>query len=522
MSDRTLYYFAVGGTGALSVEPLLHLCAAGLGPARLSVTLIDADAGNPALARALELLLTYTQVRELFGKPTDGFFRTEIISTKGGGTWTPLGTGNGAVSGEVSLESFVQKALMVDSCEDARHLLDLLFSDSEQKERLKEGFRGHPAIGSVLMHGLKDAVVFKEMMASAKNDAESCFFAVGSVFGGTGAAALPVLAEILAQIGIARDRVGAALVTPYYSLGQPSQAEEQDHRLKPDSARFLYAATGALPTYVHGDSQYGRLYAVGDDQSLAQARKIYSAGGKDQRNDPHFVELYAAAAALDFMSSRESAGLSPIRYVTVGDPDPTWTDLPLAGVNDLVALFIASNFFLQYFGAHRSPADEQRLTNELQKVGGWLHDIALKPTFVREHARELNTLGKYFESVWGYLWAITNNYRALRLVNFDIPTSTRVSVPATYASGGDGSSEFSLPQVDRCFEGYNARRRGGWLKRAEPDHLGSLAEMFNWYNLVNVAGDTGMRGLLRYLRLGSHKFFADWYSPAGVSQRVQV
>src|SRR6185295_12165124 len=102
MSDRTLYYFAVGGTGALSVEPLLHLCAAGLGPDRLSVTIVDADAGNPAMSRALELLVTYRQVREMFGKPTEGFFRTEVLAPgKGGATWTPIGSGNGATSGEI-------------------------------------------------------------------------------------------------------------------------------------------------------------------------------------------------------------------------------------------------------------------------------------------------------------------------------------------------------------------------------------------------------------------------------------
>src|SRR5437868_4187251 len=100
MPSDTLYYFAVGGTGALTVEPLILLCAAGLGPTRLAVTLIDADAANPAFARAQMLLKQYGDVRNSFGRPANGFFRTELIRTKRSeSVWSPLGSADPGQAG---------------------------------------------------------------------------------------------------------------------------------------------------------------------------------------------------------------------------------------------------------------------------------------------------------------------------------------------------------------------------------------------------------------------------------------
>src|SRR5215216_5539849 len=122
-SERTLYYFAVGGTGALTVEPLLLLCAAGIGPRRLAVVLIDADAANPALARAQALLKNYEQVREAFGKPEQGFFSTERSQS----VWSPLGV-DAAQGGDLSLERFSERARMAGQNRAAGTLFDLLFS----------------------------------------------------------------------------------------------------------------------------------------------------------------------------------------------------------------------------------------------------------------------------------------------------------------------------------------------------------------------------------------------------------
>jgi hypothetical protein len=510
MADRTLYYFAIGGTGALSVEPLLHLCAAGLGPERLAVTLIEPDAGSPALGRAITLVESYERVREAFSRPATGFFRTQLIRTqRKDSVWSPLGP-QGAGTGDYTLESYVQRTKMEDESRDALHLFELLFSPAQQREKLKEGFRGNPAIGSVMMHELRDATLFRELLSGAKNDAEARFFATGSIFGGTGASALPVLAKLLSDAGIAGDRLGTALVTPYYALSVPSADEGRDGRLKPDSAKFLSATAAALPTYTGGHTKYGSLYVMGDEQSLSQPRKTYSAGGPNQLNDPHFIELFAALAALDF-ADRPREGML---YAAVSDAEPGWRDLPLdeARRRGLRAFFLAANFFLQYYGATRGAAEEQRLESQMQKMP-WLQDVALTPDFVRAHARALNELGAYFEAVWGWLWAAAHNYRKLRLVSFEVGSGKTVRVPDSYASREEGPVR--LPIVEDMLHGFNARRKRTIFGRGDADRLESLESMFSWYNRVRRQDLKGMPGFLQRMREGSEAFVDEWYTPEG-------
>jgi hypothetical protein len=516
MSERTLYYFAIGGTGALSVEPLLHLCAAGVGPDRLGIILIDPDAANPALERALALIERYQNVRKDFGSPAEGFFRTELIRTqRQQSVWSPLGSGNDHIQGQNTLESYVQRALMEGESRDALHLFETLFSPAQRREKLEEGFRGNPAIGSIMMHGLKDAPLFRELMNSAKSDTDARFFACGSIFGGTGASALPVVAKLLTDAGIDRLRIGAALVTPYYALGVPSDDEERDGRLKPDSEKFLSATSAALPTYTRGHTRYGSLYVIGDEQSLSKPRKQYSAGGASQLNDPHYVEFFAALAALSF--ARE--GSEGMHYASVGDAEPTWSDLmlPESEGRQLRAFIIASSFFLQYFGASRSPADEQRIQAELEKIP-FLQDIQLTPSFVRTDARQLNNLGEYFEAVWGWLWATSHNYQALRLVSFATPSAREFHIPTTYASRDLRASH--LPRVEQSLSGFNTRRRRGIFKRGDPDRLDSLAEMFRWYHNSANPGLNGLPGLLHHLHVGTDAFISDFYSPGMTNASV--
>src|SRR5688500_2676212 len=74
----------IGGTGSKVVESVVHLCAAGLGPDKLHVFMIDPDQGNGNLTRTKSLIKKYTGLRALFrqaeGNPC---FRTEIVIPPG-------------------------------------------------------------------------------------------------------------------------------------------------------------------------------------------------------------------------------------------------------------------------------------------------------------------------------------------------------------------------------------------------------------------------------------------------------
>jgi hypothetical protein len=94
-----------------------------------------------------------------------------------------------------------------------------------------------------------------------------------------------------------------------------------------------------------------------------------------------------------------------------------------------------------------------------------------------------------------------------------------VRLPHTYASA-QSQPEVPLPMVEKCLWGRAARRQKGWFRKGAADALTSPAEMFNWYNEVNKLDVQGLPGLLRYLREGSERFIADWFSAATEARKV--
>lgn len=520
MNETTaLYYFAIGGTGALSVEPLVHLCAAGLGPPSVRVVLIDADSASPAVERALELLEQYRRVREAFGRPARGFFRTDITPTQQERVhWSPIGKENpGADGGNTTLSTYVTETRMGGSLADARLLFDLLYSDRQQDEALREGFRGNPAIGSILLSGLKDAGLMADIRKSAEGDTGKAFFATGSIFGGTGAAGLPVVANLLRpergeheadgawkeRRANFRARMGAALVTPYFSLPPAPTDASTRGRLHPDSSGFLRNTRAALPTYTRGRTGYGSMYVIGDARSLPHQRRVYSAGGKEQRNDPHAVELYAALGALHFAGNRPPAAEdATFHYTRVTGLAPGWADLPLSHDDrqGLQALLVAANFFLQYFRATRTDDDERMLIRELHTLP-WPAHVHLNASFVRQNRAELDVLGAYFSELWGYLFALQNAPTAqqtrLSLVRFGEGAGIRGRTPARYPFS-DPEPEFVLPRVDATLPGLG-----------QAVALRENVDFFRWFNRVRERDPRGVAGFLHYLHAASLGYVRD-------------
>src|SRR4051812_21365741 len=94
MRRSALTFFALGGSGVRAIEPLLHLCALGLGPRQLKIIIIDPDQSNAAVARSRSIMERYIRIRQLLerdGAPEDGYFRTEVIDVVGRNIlWSPI------------------------------------------------------------------------------------------------------------------------------------------------------------------------------------------------------------------------------------------------------------------------------------------------------------------------------------------------------------------------------------------------------------------------------------------------
>jgi hypothetical protein len=498
---RSLTFFALGGSGIRALEPLLHLCALGLGPRQLRVVLIDPDQSNAAVARSRSLLDLYRRVRDELardGAPEDGYFRTEVVDALGGGSalWSPIADEEHLQDATFSVRA--DRELMVGRAAPLGALFDLLYADRVRRMDLTLGFRGVPSIGTVFMNRLREQLFFEQILTQQHADADAMFFTVGSVFGGTGAAALPVVGRALVDglrsregrndiPGVAQHKVGAALLLPYFTLPTPTSHDAPDGGLRPEAAIFAQNAAAALPTYTGRDARYGGYYVLGDSEPRQQERN--EVGGEAQANRSHYVELYAALAALDFTArggERVDQPLPVFRTAAVASNNVRWSDLPLddASRRRLMGGVVAAHTFLTLFrpdGGSR-PGLDARLHGTT-----WMDTLGIRGTALQERSPLFDLLGRFFQRTWEWAGELGASSPSLEFVQ-------RPGTPA------------SRLRHDEAVGGRRPARR--MRDTSEDGH-----EVFRHWNVASVRyGRTGFKGLLPVLREGSELFAAERFA----------
>ncbi|HEX8394032.1 MAG TPA: hypothetical protein VF665_16945 [Longimicrobium sp.] len=478
IQQRTLTFLALGGSGVRSIEPLLYLCAFGLGPRRLRLVLIDPDQSNAAVKRSRELIETYRETRRALAEQgaADVYFRTEVIDGAGSSlVWSPITDDEGLADARFSTR--VDRTLMRGRGAALGHLFDLLNPERIRGMDLTMGFRGVPSIGTVFMNRLRDESFFAQMLSQSQAEADGVFFAVGSIFGGTGSAAFPVIGRALADgikardggtdiAGVPPQRIGGALYLPYFTLPAPETRDAPDGGPRPETVLFAQNAAGALPTYLTTSTGYGALYMVGDSVPREQLRN--EVGGEKQANDAHYVELFGALAALDFTArggEEPSARLPVVRATAVDGRDPGWADLPLdeASRGRLVGGMVAAHTFLTAFRPDgRAHPD---LSGVLRGVT-WAGLLKLTPEELAARTRALDGMARVFGSAWAWLAELRRSTPALALVpaSNGRPTEVRPDelIEGRAAAGRERRARHTAPVVFRYWNeaAYAHRGRG--------------------------------------------------------------
>ena len=325
------YAIGIGGTGAKCLEALVHLAAAGMMPDdELYVLFVDPDTANGSLDGAQQTLTRYMRCKDALQLGKASLFKNKIVSAEPN-VWTPFED----KARQTLNQFFYYDDLSMAKDQNRRaaaHLFELLFSKQERGTSLEYGFRGHPSIGSAVMARTVDLGetepwgTFRQRIA---NDEQAKVFLIGSIFGGTGASGFPTIARLVKnKLGETnageRAVLGGALVLPYfYFLSQDSP------ELQAKSEAFLMNTQAALKYYYLWSRTdiYKAVYFFGDD---ARTQVEPCLGGQQQRNAPHFIELYAALAAIDFFE-KDFEGDEPTQYfMTARHEENTlqWKDLP--------------------------------------------------------------------------------------------------------------------------------------------------------------------------------------------------
>jgi hypothetical protein len=438
IEQRTLTFLALGGSGIRSIEPLLYLCAFGLGPRQLRLVLIDPDQSNAAVKRSRELIELYRETRRALAEEGAAgvYFRTEVVDAVGSAlVWSPIADDEGLANARFSAR--VDRTLMRGRSAALGHLFDLLNPERVRNMDLTMGFRGVPSIGTVFMNRLRDEQFFEQLLSQGQTEADAVFFAVGSIFGGTGSAAFPVVGRALADglkgrdgasdiAGVPPQRIGGALFLPYFTLPAPDTREAPDGGPRPETVLFAQNAAGALPTYLTTTTGYGGLYMLGD--SVPRAQKKNEVGGERQANDAHYIELFGALAALDFAArpgEDAAARLPVVRSTAIGGHDPGWGDLPLDARSRarLIGGIVAAHTFLRTL---RPDGDVSPDLAETLRGVTWLQLLRFKPGELVARTQALDGMGRFFSAAWTWLAEMRRSNPALALVPASSGTPTAV------------------------------------------------------------------------------------------------
>jgi hypothetical protein len=293
-----LHIIGVGGTGHKIMGALIHLTACGafkgkLGQAEIKgirALTIDADDSNGNLSQTKNILSAYRRYYDaLSGAGALGLVNIEPISDD---VNIPL-----FKEDKKSISRTFNIPQYAGSDDDV--FIRFLYTKNEIDAEFDQGFYGHTSIGTLVVKDiLKSSDVWAEQLSKI-NDNDFVVVA-GSIFGGTGASAIPVLLdELSARKKETEFKFAALMLNPYFAAVGKIQ---DDSLLQPDSSNFNIKAKASL-YYYYRQEQYKKtdaLYIIGEPESNFSFETA-ARGASNQRNKAHPIELFAATAIIDFI-----------------------------------------------------------------------------------------------------------------------------------------------------------------------------------------------------------------------------
>jgi hypothetical protein len=320
---QKLYIFGIGGTGSRVIKSLSMLLAAGCRLANgfdtVVPVIIDPDTGNGDLDRTKDILRLYQQIRNQVDHPDD-FFGQEMKTihelADHGAAINPdffqfrlNGVDGNSFRKYIGFDELGNKS---NPGEDDRHFIRLLWSEANLDADISVGFKGNPHMGSVVLNQFTASEDFRRFgQTFAPGDA---IFIINSIFGGTGAAGFPLLlknlrgnSELPHRVHVKEASIGAITYLPYFSLNRQEEINSETFEEKAKIALDYYNRT------IISQNRVNALYLAGNKSNTNVIN--YAVGGKEQKNNAHFLELAGALAIMDFCRNTSLHGVSDGRAV---------------------------------------------------------------------------------------------------------------------------------------------------------------------------------------------------------------
>lgn len=331
----SLFAIGIGGTGSKCLESLTQLAAVGLienSKQSIYTLFVDPDETNGNLERARTSLSTYQRCQSLFAKENSSlpWMRTQIEPF---GLWSPFSK----ITTDKQLSALFGYDSLKRTEPDLGDLFDVLFTPAEREATLDVGFRGRPAIGSAVMSQIDldnlDEDIWRRLIERIKNDAgtgsDSRIVLFGSIFGGTGASGLPTIGRLIDQKlkdENIREKVPISCVflLPYFSFTAAGKMSADEVYARSD--QFLLNTEAALRYYLTQAQPFNSVYLLGNQNP---SEVSFSLGKNSQKNQPHFIELYASLAARHFINNPRAHEKTLVSLISrESSRQVLWKDLP--------------------------------------------------------------------------------------------------------------------------------------------------------------------------------------------------
>lgn len=302
------YVFYVGGSGSKMLEASLHAAAAGVfnvTGAPVNTVIVDLDDAGGNLTRAKRLIGIYKDVRASIG----GREEKEGSADIGFRTDFELYTLT-AVEKKKAMDGILASTDIGDDREIAR----ALYTDYEMEMSYKRGFYGHPNVGAHFfasqLPNLPDNHDFTKVIEKIRQElvkgGRPRILLAGSIFGGTGASAIPSIAKYIRQLTDLAGHtvgggavIGAMLLLPYFTTekGDDNVIDYTQFEPKAKAALEYYAKEGVG----YGDNKvFNAIYMVGSQDKVVYS---YCTGGSEQNNAAHLVDFLGAEAVSHFLTT---------------------------------------------------------------------------------------------------------------------------------------------------------------------------------------------------------------------------
>ncbi|MET0573488.1 MAG: hypothetical protein ABWZ79_18860 [Pedobacter agri] len=347
-----LFVIAIGGTGMRCLESFTHLCGIGMfDNQEIEVLTLDTDQNNGNKGRVEELIAIYNRIKttgtNVGGTPNaNTFFSAKLNLHRFYTNYASVGR-----------ETYKNLSKITTGTAEQQHhnkLISDLFLDksSVQEFALDHGYRAQTHLGSMLMyHGIIEAarnLVKGTMVQSEERELDSFMdklesagtnarvFIFGSVFGGTGASAIPIIPKALqdfikirsngnASIDFEKAKFGSTLLTEYFTFNKPDEKQKASkaNSVIADSSFFPLNSQAALQFYQNDPTVqkcYKILYHIGwpleskKVDGKNQSGKTIT-GGSEQTNPCHISELICACAAYDFFTRTDGFSSAKADYL---------------------------------------------------------------------------------------------------------------------------------------------------------------------------------------------------------------